>query len=328
MFRVLALALWLATLLAGPAAAQTSSLGTGIVGTNAVQTCGPVTGTLAAVGDAVTMPAGCNGFGTLIITVTTASGDSAFVGTFASRDAVTGGPRRLHKTGVGALQVSTETLSGTQGALEYRTCGGAGPQTITATAATSGRATVTIYGMLATTACFVNGSVQNAEEAALRAGKAFSASTGNQVVTTGNYLSLLVSNPANSGVRLVIPASNRIVGCDNVSSAMLPKYSSLVNATTNLPTTAATVTRRGGTTGTSAATALIANAASKPDTSPTTANPIGLPFFGAYAVPQDRTLEPGNSTLIYILGVTVPAGLGSANSTCSIIISWFEESLN
>ena len=260
--------------------------------TPGVQVCGPYTGVLSNLGDTFAMPAACNGYGTYFIHITTAAGDQPFVGTIQATDSVIGSGRRLIKSGVGDLQVSSETLTGTQGVLDYRTTGGPGAQQVTATAYTSGRATVTLYAINEATAPFINGAVDTPEGAALRQGKAFTASTGSQVVTAGQYLSILLNNPLGSGVRLVIPMMNRIVGCNNPSNAALPLFASLPNVATNAPTTAAIITRRGGTSGSSFASVSTANSANKPDTSPSTANPVGLPFFGTYAVPQDRTLEP------------------------------------
>lgn len=303
--------------------------------TNVLQTCGPVTGTLSAVGNSVVMPDACAGFGTYIITVTKAAGDAAFVGTFASTDAKTGGPRRLHKTGVGALQNSSEMLTGSQSALlEYRTCGGAGPQAITATAYTSGRATVTITGMVAPTACFVNGSVQSPEESALRANKAFSVFTGNQVVTAGQYMSMLFSNPAGSGVRAII--TYRGLQCDNPTSVLASKWWGIRNATTNLPTTSLTPSNRGnssssGGVASTMAITYTASATTYPDTSPVTAltaRPGGMIPTGGIAggpLHRLRTVEAGQSTSLSLLAIAQPSGLGTANPTCQIEMDWYEE---
>lgn len=301
----------------------------GLLPTNGVQTCGTQAtkvGTFNAQGQA--LPLNCPGAGSYDVRIVP-NASAPLVGTFSSADLsqpLAPSGRRLYKNGVGPLEVSTESLTAANTTpLTYRTNGGDN-LTLTLTSYTSGSADVYISASYAASMVLINGSIDTREEAALRQGKAFTASTGAQTVTAGQYLSLELANPSTSGVRLVIPSNNRIFGCNNPSNAALPVFQSRPNVATNAPATAVNITRRGGTTGTSAATVTSANSANLPDTNPATTNPVGLPFFGSYAIPQDRTLEPGSTITLTVLAVGTGLA-GAANPTCSIIASWFEESL-
>lgn len=321
--RMLALVLWLATVCAVPAVAQTSSLGTGIVGTNAIQTCGPATGTLMAAGDSISLP--CPGASNYLITLSTPSGQTPLIGTLASSDTTTGGSRRLVKTGIGPLEVATENLNGAQGAgvtLEYRTVGGGYGQKISLSAYTSGRADVTIIAMYQPTTIFVNGAVHDEQDVALRNGRSFTASTGVTAVSTGNFLSMQFSMPAGANRRAFI--NLRALGC-----TMAAEFAGTSNPTANLATTAATISNRKTGGATSVATVTYAMATTHPDTNPAATNPAGglISAYGTTYLGKDyaRTVEPGTSFTNWIGGAG--GGLGAA-SRCHITYLWSEEPIN
>ena len=294
---------------------QTGPAPGSITSTNAIQTCGPFTGTLANAGDSVSAP--CPGATSYIVAMTT--GPSGMTGTVTSTDPTTGGGRLLFKTGVGELDTNTVTFTSTaQTSTEYRTIGAGYGEKITLTAVTAGTSTVSILGTYGPTTVFPNSPVHTADEGALRAGRAFSASTGYQSLAAGQNLSLYISNPATNSLRLIL--SNRILSCDSTISL---SYFGIGNATVNLPTTAATVSNRKTGGSTSATSVLYGVAATRPDTSPTTASPIGgiLPALGSEPTLPLRTLEPGSS---YSAWITAPAGLGTT-AHCTITFAWYEE---
>ena len=293
---------------------------------NVIQSCGPVSATLGALGASLALP--CAGAGSFIILIQP-TGGAPLVGTFASTDSVTGGNRLLFKTGVGPMGVSAQPVNGTAGQLEYRTVGGNG-QTITLTSYTSGSALVTIYGSYNPQDIFIGGPVHTAEEDALRNGKAFSSSSGVQMVTAGQYMSMMLANPSNSGVRAII--TKRTIACDNPTGQVAPKWYGLANPTLNLPATVTAISPRktGGSTSLLNST-YTASSATFPDT--TTSTPLAsrvsalIPTGGGPGGPGDvmRTLEPGQSTVLTILATA--NGLGT-NPSCAIDTFWYEESVN
>ena len=295
------------------------------------QTCAPVTGVLAAANATISLP--CAGAANYDITITPTSGQPALVGTLTSVDPVNNnGPRLLFKAGVGALGTNTLALNGLQGGLEYRTDGasGVGAQAITLTSYTSGSATVTISASYNSTMVFVNGPILMAEEIALRAGRAFTASSGSQSLASGNYQSVVFTNPASNTMRAII--TNRRISCDLATGSVAPKWYSLPNPTANLPaTTAPTSNRRTGGSTSAMGFTYNSNGGTFPDTATSTplASRTGgfVPTGGMAGGPGDvmRTVEPGQSTALTILGTG--AGLAT-NPLCSIDVTWYEEPVN
>lgn len=309
--------------MSGPTQVMTVPTPGTLQSTNTVQTCGPATGVLSAAGQSVELP--CPGAANYLITLSTPSGQTPLIGTLSSSDTTTGGSRRLVKTGIGPLEVSTENLNGAQGAgvtLEYRTVGGGYGQKISLPNYTSGQATVTIIAMYQPTTVFINGAVHDEQEVALRNGRSFTASTGIQAVSTGNFLSMQFSMPAGANRRAFIHL--RALGC-----SMAAEFAGVSNPTVNVPTTPATISNRktGGATSVATATYSMSNA--RPDTSPTTALPAGglISAYGTTYLGKEyaRTVEPGTSFTNWIGGAG--GGLGAA-SRCHITYLWVEEPIN
>lgn len=175
-------------------------------------------------------------------------------------------------------------------------------------------------------------SVYTRDETALRAGNAWSVSTGLQSTTAGTYLELFISNASSSTYRHII--NIRTLGCDNPTGTVAAKWTTINNPTVNLPTTALTVgNRKTGAGNTIAMSAYIGTnvaAASLIDTSPSTpaATRIGgmVPTGGVEGGPGEvmRTLEPGQSTAIAILSVS--NGL-TTTPVCSITVAGNQESM-
>ena len=252
------------------------------------------------------------------------------IGTLSSVDSTSGAGRVLYKAGYVGLGVSSLPFTGTGGTTyEYRTVGGGYGQSLTLTAYTSGSATVTIVGTFPSSIAFTNGSVSTDEGVAVRQGRGFSATTGNQSVTSGQYESLLLTNPTSSTMRLMLVA--RQAYCDNPTGTTAPKWYSLSDPTTNLPATAASAVNRKTGGGASVATvAYTASATTYPDTA--TSTPLAsrvagtVPTGGLIGGPGEimRTVEPGHSYSLTILGVA--NGLGTT-PVCGMNFAWFEEPL-
>ena len=293
-----------------------------------------VTGTISAAGAlgatnaSVVLP--CPQASAYIIDITPTVG-SPLVGTLSSTDSSSGGGRILFKAGVGSLGIVSLPFTGVGGStVEYRTVGGGNGQAITATALTSGSATVTIFGTAAPSIMFINGSVATTEEVAVRQGRGFSVSSGSQSVSPGQYENLLLSNPAGSTSRLLL--TNRTVYCNTATGTATSLWYSLSDPTVGLPTGSMTPTNRKQGSGASVATATsTASTATLIDTSPTT--PLtsriggvvptgGVPGGGPGTVM--RTIEPGHS---YDLSVFVPTGTFTAAQTCGVNFVWYEEPL-
>jgi len=281
--------------------------------------CPPVTGTIASATDTVSLTCmGAPGYEILV----TPNATNPLIGTIQAYDPVSGSPRTLFKATVGTLDTSTAAMTGTTGSAIYRLVsfnGGA----IRLPAYTSGSATVTIWASYATSGIFPNNAFHTAEEAALRNGRAFTASTSVQAVPAGSNLSLNLVNPAANSLRMIV--TDRIMSCDLATGNTAPQYYGIGNPTANLPTTSATVANRRTGGATSLVTASYGVATTRPDTSPTTANPSGgiLPTGGmTFHVPGMRTIEPGTSYAHWIGGKST--GFGTAMN-CSITIQWIEE---
>jgi hypothetical protein len=309
--------------MSGPSQVMTVPTPGTLQSTNTVQTCGPQTAVLGAAGDSVTLP--CAGASNYLITFTTPSGQTPLIGVMNSTDSTTGGARRLVKTGIGPLEVATETLNGAQGAgatLEYRTVGGGYGQKISLSSYTSGQATVTIMAMYQPTTIFVNGAVHDEQDVALRNGRSFTASTGIQTVSAGNFLSMQFSMPAGANRRAFI--SLRALGC-----SMAAEFAGVSNPTANPATTPASITNRKTGGATSVATATYSMASTHPDTAPAATSPAGglISAYGTTYLGKDyqRTVEPGTSFTNWIGGAG--GGLGTA-SRCHITYLWSEEPIN
>lgn len=310
--------------LAPAAHAQTFLNGTIQTTPTTVPICTPVTGTLAALNDAVTLT--CPGAPNYIITLSTPAGQSPLVGTIQSLDPGTGAGRRLIKSGVGPLQLASEPLNGLQGSPEYKTVNGGSAQQVKLTAYTSGQATVTITPQATANTVNIGSEVQSPEDVALRQGRSYTATTGIQSVTAGNFLSLQVTNPSTNNSRAFI--TTRAFGC-NVTGTP-PEFAGVSNPTANLATTAATITNRR--TGGAASGIQIAYGmgTTHPDTSPAaTLPPGGFVANGGSATllgsEYTRTVEPGTSFVNWIGGSG--GGLAAA-ARCHITFLWYEVPIN
>ena len=298
--------------------------------TNGVQTCTPATGTIGALGQGVTLS--CPGASSYNVIVTP-NASAPLIGTLSSSDPLSGAGRLIFKAGVGELDVNTVPMLGSTGTVEYRMTGSADPGglSLAASAYTSGSATVTIYASYNPEILFLGAPVHLADEAAVRAGRAYSTSTSLQALGNATYENLVLANPAGNNVRAIITL--RETSCDIATGVVATHWYSVSNPTTNLPTTAAAITNRrtGGTTSTLSAT-YNAGVATFPDTSPSTplasriAGPV--PTGGIVGGPGTtmRTLEPGNSTVLTIVGQAT--GIGGATPNCAITVAWYEEALN
>lgn len=108
------------------------------------------------------------------------------------------GPRLVMRAGVGPLGINIMRGHGDGVPHEYRLVTGGDRIRLTATNWVSGTATIEVLANNDPDIVFVNGPVHTAEDEAVRAGRAYLASTGVLAVSSGNALFGILSNPANS----------------------------------------------------------------------------------------------------------------------------------
>ena len=263
----------------------------------------PVTGTLAKAGDSVvcSAPGACD----YLIQISGAS----LVGTFATSDPTTGGSRRLYKTGVGPLEISSETLDGTQPAsLEYRCKGGGDGLRVLLTNFVSGSATVKIWASYVPNMIFQNGPAHTTKEAAVRGGRGFKHSFA-AAVAAGNVLNYILSNPAGSGRNLFLDFRRF-----QQTSANVLQFQQFINPTqlTTGATTLAIANRRNDSTMTPVAVAKMIMGTAALATG--TAGPVGYITTNGVSDATDLLdmIAPGTSIGYSFTGVGGTAFTGTA----------------
>ena len=127
--------------------------------------------------------------------------------------------------------------------------------------------------------------------------------------------------------------TDRETSCDTATGTVALHWYSISNPTTNLPTTVATITNRktGGAAPVLTA-AYNASVTTFPDTA--TSTPLAsrvsgpVPTGGVIGGPgvTMRTLEPGNSYALTILGAV--SGVGGATPNCALTFVDYEEPVN
>ena len=284
------------------------------------------TGTISALNGRVELDA--EGSSSAVISV---SGD--FVGTLTvtgseSTVAENGiqGSRLLFKSGVGSLGSNSVNLTATTGNTEYRIVTGGKSIRVNASLYTSGTATVKIVASAQPSTVFVNGPVHDSLEQATRAGRAFSVGTGITEVTAGNFLNYIFSNPSGSGVNAFVTlrsfTNNRANG-----SVPLEVGQVISPVALDTPVNVIPANLRNGS-GTSSMLFNYKAQAARIDSSPTTANPIGLitPTGGiVLKVETMRLVQPGESFGFFAGG----AGNNLASAArIAMNVVWYEESVN
>lgn len=139
-------------------------------------------------------------------------------GTFTGRITATGGEgvgaleggRLLFQSGVGSTGINFVDGIGDARRTEYRAIAGGDFFILRGSNWSSGSARVRVTAQEAPTTLFVNGPVRTSFEEAVRAARAFVASTGPQNVQSGNAIILTFANPADSGVNVHLV--NRLFG--------------------------------------------------------------------------------------------------------------------
>lgn len=256
----------------------------------------------------------------MILVEGTAALSLKFSGT-TDADGVGPAGRRLWKAGVGSLGVSAIDVAGPISS-EYRVVLGGRYFSIDVTAYTSGSVNVIVLADQNSPVTFTHGPVHDALDEAIRAGKAFSAGTGIQSVSTGNFLNTKLVNPAGSGRNMFLFARRFE---NNIPGGTTPaEYFGVANPVTALANALTPLNLRTGG-APSVAQASWNMAATRLDSSPTTANPVGgiLATNGMpVVVDVPRLIGPGQAFGHYIGG---SGGGLAATARFGLTWLWYEE---
>lgn len=158
-------------------------------------------GTLSASGDVVGLY--CPNTASVIITI-----DGTFEGRVTATGAIesgaTEGARLLTKSGSGSTGLNYVAGDGTERHTEYSAVSGGDYFFLRASDWVSGSAEVAIYSQEAQNITLISGPVHTTFEEARRAGRAYSAGTSVQSVSSGDWLQYRFLNPVGSGVRCFV----------------------------------------------------------------------------------------------------------------------------
>lgn len=126
----------------------------------------------------------------------TFTGTLTFLGGVTPSDVV--GARMLMQTGVGSIAVNSLEVDGPIDR-EFRVVTGGTTFVVEASNWSSGGVSIEAFATEDPSIVFINGPVQNSDEQAARAGRAFLSSTGGQSVTANQELYIIWENPSDSG---------------------------------------------------------------------------------------------------------------------------------
>lgn len=236
-------------------------------------------------------------------------------------DGVGPGGRRLWKAGVGSLGISAIDIAGPISS-EYRVVLGGRYFAIDVPTYASGSVNVIVLAEQNSPVAFVHGPVHTALDEAVRGGKAYSAGTGVQGVSGGNFLNTKLVNPPGSGRNCFLFARRFE---NNVSGGSVPlEYFGVANPVTALGNALTPLNLRTG----GPESVMLASwnmATARLDSSPSTVNPVGgiLATNGMpVVVDVPRLIGPGQSFGHYVGG----AGGGlAATARLGITWLWYEE---
>lgn len=233
------------------------------------------------------------------------------------------GRRLVFKSGVGSLGRNIIENDGTSVNNEYRITTGGYSVVIRAISWTSGTANISISAGSAPAAIFNNGPVHTAYEEAVRAGRAFTASTGPQAVTSGNVIVVTFANPSNSGVNVFL--KNRLFGNDRSAGQTALEYVAYSSPTFVPANTSNGINLRGATP--------FSDAEFKWEVRDITGLVMGgiqgtgevIPRGINYTRPLEAMILPGRSAGYVISGEATNL---SQNARISITLEWYEEPVN
>ncbi len=284
---------------------------------------GPVTGTLSAAGNTLTLE--CPGSTGANISVNgTWTGD---VMVFGSTDAggTVQGQRIAYKSGIGSSGVSTISGNGSLVQKEIPVLSGGQRVVVKAQPNFVGSVGVTIIATPSPSVIGISGPVHTAEEEAIRNAHGFTFNTGIQTVTAGQYLNVIVKNPTNSGVNLFFRRryffTDRVHGDPPLTFAQLTnpvdpgltftQGSNLQTTPTASPAPMSNCTLAFNVSGTHI------------DTSPPTVNPIQaiIDTQQPFIFDTERMLVPGASLGYYVAGVGTAPNAAQVEFLCN----WYEE---
>ena len=215
---------------------------------------------------------------------------------------------------------------------EYRFVGGRKYFVIECTSYTSGSLTFKVYGITGSSILYVGGGIQDVTEEASIQGNMFNAATSFVSVSAGNNLNVVFENPAGSNKlaiirkrRFSLSANGAFGGISNPTAASFDNQTGAaapaVLSPSNLRTGSVAVPSP-----TSAMSVKMNMAATRVDSSPTTANPAGdfLAALTPFTLDVLRVVPPGSRFAHFIGG----AGGGlAATASASIYLLWEERDL-
>lgn len=234
-------------------------------------------------------------------------------------------PSRLSVSGYGSSGRATITGDGTASNKQYRANAGGLVFVAKAGADFSGSVTITLYATAPSPITLIGGSVHTSDEEALRAGRAYTTSTGVGTVASGNSMVLYLSNPAGSGKRVFIKDRIFTATREDNLTAVGPQFYGISSPTGNIPAGNAVVSNRGDGTVTSALVAKFAvvNAANLPSGGTTGAG--NLSAGGQFNLTLERTLEPGKAFAQVMTNTSSGALGGAFNILMTITAGFYEE---
>lgn len=229
------------------------------------------------------------------------------------------GGRLVFKSGVGSIGENLIRNNGEALATEYRIVTGGKSVRVKAISWTSGTVAVQITSSPHPSAIFINGPIHNAFEEAVRAGRAFSAGTGAQELST-QTLNMTFQNPADSNVNCFVTlrrfSNDRANTSNMLQAGLVLSFSDITGGTVVTPNNLKT----GGTTS-------VVDFTYKIDSAPIGTAVLETPL-ALNGIPTSidvvRLVQPGEEFAYQIEGL----GGGNNTSTVAFAAVWYEETVN
>lgn len=249
-------------------------------------------------------------------TGTISSGNSADISTAIVS------PARVIRTGASATGKSTIAGTGAQYNANYRATAGGMAYVLSTSADFVGTAMVVIAGTAAAITPFINGPVQTPDEQALRAGRAYSLSTGIVTVAAGQSLALYLTNPTSTAVRAFLP--HRLFTCSRTDAT----FAGIGNPTRSdlLPSVANSSNRGSGSASLLTARSGALSAANLATLQASGTAAAGNVLAGGQVdLVFERTLEPGQAFANYITNTTGGGLATGADMYACITFAYYVE---
>lgn len=233
------------------------------------------------------------------------------------------GSREVFKSGVGSIGDNKIRNSGGDISNEYRISTGGQSIRIKMTSLNSGYAYVRFGASNNSSLSLINGPVHTSEEEAVRARRAYLASTGQQSVTSSQNLFFILSNPVDSNVNLFI--TERLFGTNQKTGATPIYYQAYSNPTAILANSASVINRFLGENGSSSTFEYEVNSPDNITMGGMEGSGEPIPLGGIIRERKLLVIAPPGTRLGFAVRGT--GGLGSAIDIFSTL-QWYEETIN